>query len=87
MWSSAERGIMKRVLAAIVGAIAILAGGVALLYARMAIDDFHNPRIAFREALVDNFIVWAVTVLAFVFGIRFLRFAIVGCKHGRTTTK
>ena len=68
--------MLKRVLVAIIGVVAVVAGAFfALAYAAPAWDDFSNPTVSFSVALLGNMILWLIATTAMVLGIRFLRFA------------
>jgi len=75
--------MLKRLLSGSIGVIAVVAGiFFALAYAAPALEDFNNPRVSFRLALVGNVIVWVITAAAIILGVRFLRFASVS-RHRR----
>jgi hypothetical protein len=64
----------RRVLAGILGTLAILAGGViAYGYARMASDDFSNPNVSFWIAMLGTGLIWLLTLGAFSMGVHFLK--------------
>src|SRR5258708_16127980 len=68
----------KRVISAAVGGIAILAGLVASNYAILAFEDFKNPAVPTRLAVLDNLIMWSIAAALVGLGVRFLRFAWLG---------
>jgi hypothetical protein len=68
----------RRVLAGILGTLAVLAGVIAYGYARMASDDFSNPNVSFWTAILGTGLIWLLTLGAFVMGIHFLKYCITG---------
>jgi hypothetical protein len=65
----------KRITASIVGVIAVLAGLVAVIYSIEAIEDFRNPAVPLRLAILGEFIMGSMAFAAVAIGIRLLRFA------------
>jgi hypothetical protein len=65
----------KRIVASIVGAIAVLAGLVALVYSIEAIQDFWNSAVPLRLAILGEFIMCSMVFAALTIGLRLLRFA------------
>ncbi len=74
--------VWKRVLVASVGIVALAASAVAAIYAHMAFDDFKNPAVPFRLALLGNLVMWSIAVALLLGAIRFLRFG----WSGKSTT-
>jgi len=54
---------------AVVAAVAGLIGTVG--YAIPAFDDFHNPAVSFRAALIGNILIWAICLGAWTVAMRF----------------
>jgi cytochrome bd-type quinol oxidase subunit 2 len=44
-------------------------------FAIPALEDFHNPGVRFRDALIGNLIVWAICSSAWVIAVRCIIFA------------
>lgn len=68
----------RRVLAGILGTLAVLAGVIAYGYARMASDDFSNPNVSFWTATLGTGLLWLLTLGAFCMGIHFLKYFVTG---------
>jgi hypothetical protein len=68
----------RRVLAGILGTLAVLAGAIACGYALMASDDFSNSDVSFWIALLGTGIIWLLTLGAFAMGIHFLKYCVTG---------
>jgi hypothetical protein len=64
----------RRVLAGILGTLAVLAGAIACGYAIMASDDFSNPDVSLWTALLGTGLIWLLTLGAFAMGIHFLKY-------------
>jgi hypothetical protein len=64
----------KRVLAGILGTIAVLAAIIAFRYANQAYDNFRNPWLAD----LGGGLMWLLTLGAFVTGIHFLKYCVTG---------
>lgn len=74
--------MVKRVVAASIGTVAIIAGiFFAFGYALPAFDDLRNPQVSFPFALVGNIIVWVIAAAAIILGVRFVRFASTARHH------
>jgi hypothetical protein len=60
--------------------IAVLSGLASLVgivgYAVPALDDFHDPAVSFRTAVIGNLLLWAICIGALVIAVRFTRFAL-----------
>jgi hypothetical protein len=74
----------KRIVASIVGVIAVLAGLVAVVYSIEAIQDFRNPAVPLRLAILGEFIMCSMAFAALTVGLRLLRFAWRGRSDGRS---
>lgn len=70
--------ISKRIVAAVVGVIAVFAGLIALAYAIEGIQDFTNPAVPVRLAILGEFIVSSMAFAALIIGIQLLRFSLSG---------
>jgi hypothetical protein len=68
----------KRIVAAVVGIIAVFAGLFAVAYAIEGIQDFTNPAVPVRLAVLGEFIMCSLAFAALTIGIRLLRFSIAG---------
>ena len=68
----------RRVLAGILGTLAVLAGIVASEYASMAFEDFRNPNVPFYMALLGAGLICLLTLGAFGMGIHFLKYCFTG---------
>jgi hypothetical protein len=68
----------RRVLAGILGTLAVLAGVIAYGYARMASGDFSNPNVSFWTAILGTGLIWLLTLGAFCMGIHFLKYCFTG---------
>jgi hypothetical protein len=66
----------RRVLAGILGTLAVLAGVIAYGYARMASEDLSNPNVSFWTAILGTGIMWLLTLGAFGMGIHFLKYSV-----------
>ena len=60
------------------GVIAVFAGLVALAYTIEGIQDFTNPAVPVRLAILGEFIMSSVAFAALIIGIQLLRFSISG---------
>ena len=68
---------MKRIIAVTAGVLAITAGlFFAFAYAIHAPEDFHNPNVPFRDALLAVLIGALLSIAPVVLGIRFVRFGL-----------
>ena len=65
----------KRIIAAILGAIAVFASLIPLGYAFEIFRDFKNPDVPFRDTALGGLVNSSIALTALVIGIRFLRFA------------
>jgi hypothetical protein len=70
--------ISKRIVAAVVGVIAVFAGLVALAYGLEGIQDFTNSAVPVRLAILGEFILSSMAFAALIIGIQLLRFSISG---------
>jgi hypothetical protein len=68
----------KRMVAAVVGVIAVFAGLVTLAYAIEAIQDFRNPAVPVRLAILGEFIMCSMALAALTIAMRLLRFSFSG---------
>jgi len=68
----------RRVLAGILGALAVLAGVIAYGYARMGYDDVGNPNVSFWTAILATRLMWLLTLGAFGMGVHFLNYCCTG---------
>ena len=68
----------RRVLAGILGALAVLAGVIAYGYARMGYDDFGNLNVSFWTAILGTGLMWLLTLGAFGMGVHFLKYCFTG---------
>jgi hypothetical protein len=68
----------KRILAGILGTLAVVAGGVAYGYASASSEDFRNPSVSFGTATLFTGIMWLLTLGAFSMGIHFLKYCFTG---------
>jgi hypothetical protein len=68
----------RRVLAGVVGTLAVLAGVIAFGYASMDLEDFRNPNVSFWTATLGVGIMWLLTLGAFGMGIHFLKYCFTG---------
>jgi uncharacterized membrane protein YeiB len=73
--------IWKRWLAATTGVFALAASAIAVAYASMGLEDFNNPAVPFRLALMGSLSMWSMALALFFGALRFLRFA----RSGRST--
>jgi ABC-type transport system involved in cytochrome c biogenesis permease subunit len=67
------RRIASWVAAAVSALVALVA---TMAFAIPALDDFHDPHVRFREALVGSAIVWAICLCAWVIAVRCVIFAL-----------
>ncbi len=67
--------IWKRVFAATIGLVTLFAGAVAVFYAIDARDDFYNPAVSFRFALLGSLFMWSIAVILALAGFRYLTYA------------
>jgi hypothetical protein len=74
----------KRIVASIVGAIAVFAGLVAVAYSIEAIQDFWNPAVPLRLAILGEFVMCSMAFAALTIGLRLLRFTWGGRNDGRS---
>jgi hypothetical protein len=65
----------KRILAALVGLIAVVAGCVTLIYAFSAADGYSTPGPTAKADPIAAFLMLSMAVAIFVIAVRFLRFA------------
>jgi len=65
----------KRIIAGILGAIALFASLLPLGYTFEIFRDFKNPDVNFRATALDGLLLFTIALTALVIGIRFLRFA------------
>jgi hypothetical protein len=68
----------KRILAGILGTLAVVAGVIAFGYASMSSGDFRNPNVSFWTAILGTGIMWLLTLGAFSMGIHFLKYSFTG---------
>jgi len=68
----------KRILAGILGTLAVVAGVIAFGYANMSSGDFRNPNVSFWTAILGTGIMWLLTLGAFSMGIHFLKYCVTG---------
>jgi hypothetical protein len=68
----------RRVLAGLLGTLAVLAGIVAYGYASMASEDFKNPNVSIWTAILGTGIIWLLTLGASGMGIHFLKYCFTG---------
>jgi hypothetical protein len=66
--------VWKRILVAAVGFVALAASALAAIYAHMALDDFKNPAVPFRFAVVGNLVMWSIAFALLLGAVHFLRF-------------
>jgi hypothetical protein len=68
---------MRRGAAWIVAVLSAVAGVVGTVgYAIPALDDFHNPEVPIKVAILGNLVVWAICVGALIVAARFVRLAL-----------
>jgi len=72
------RVVLKRVVAGILGALAVLASVAAFNYAEMALEDFSNPSVSVWAAIFGTATIWLLTLGAFGMGIHFLKYSFTG---------
>jgi hypothetical protein len=78
----------KRIIASILGILALLAGALALMYAIEGFTDFSNPDVSFWWNVTGELIMCAAVLTAWAMGIRFLLFAWFGrSNQGRSWIK
>ena len=70
--------IWKRAIAAVIGMLAVVSGVVAFAYSVQALEDFQNPAVSFRLALLTTFLMCSIALGLVAFAFRFLRYAIRG---------
>jgi len=68
----------ERIVAAIMGPVALFTPFVAAVYAITALEDFKNSAVSFWSAAGGELIMCSMALVALDLGIRFLRFAFVG---------
>lgn len=68
----------KRAIAAIVGLVAAVAALIACVYAIQGSEDFENPGVPFRFAVLGTFLMCSIALGLVGFAFRFLRFAFSG---------
>jgi cytochrome bd-type quinol oxidase subunit 2 len=74
-----KNALPRRIGAWIVALVSALAGAVVLVgYAIPTLNDFHNSSISFSSAFLENIIVWAICVGAWIVAARFIRRAVRG---------
>lgn len=74
----------KRVFAAIVGVVAMIAGAIALLGAVRLFPDFLNPAVPFHVNVAAVIVAFSWAFAAFAIGIRWLGFSSGGRSHRNT---
>src|SRR4029077_16772445 len=75
-WHS-RSSTVRRAASGIVAALAALVAVVGTFaYAVPGLDDFHNPEVSFRTALIGNVILWAICLGLWVIAARFTRSAL-----------
>ena len=67
--------MLKRVVAASVGVLAVLGAVLVGFYAIQALQEFRNPAATFALAGLACFSLWSVAAVLLWFGLRLLRFA------------
>ena len=75
----------KRIIAAAVGVVAVLASLIAFAKTFWGLEDFRNPAVPFRFAVIGELVMCAIALATLGMGIRFLRFAWSGRSEGSTT--
>jgi hypothetical protein len=65
----------KRIVASIVGVLAVLASLIAFAKAFFGLEDFRNPAVPLRVVGAGELIMCSIALAALGMGIRFLRFA------------
>jgi hypothetical protein len=68
----------KRIIAAIIGAFAVVAGIVACGYTYEVARDFGNPEVSFWPNVLGTVLMGTIALGGLTFGMRFLRFALLG---------
>jgi len=68
----------RRILAGILGSLAVLAGVTAYGYARMASEDFSDPNVSLWTAILGTGLMWLLTLGAFCLGVHFLKYCFTG---------
>jgi hypothetical protein len=72
-----ERLPLRRVTAAIIGAIAALAGYLAMVgYAIPALSDLRSPGLRLSTTVLGNALIWITCLASLVLAVRFLLYAI-----------
>lgn len=66
--------MLKRTVASTVGAIAVFASLIALCYPIQGIDDFRNPAVPFRFAVIGELLLCSMAAAALGLGLHLLRF-------------
>ena len=73
-----HEAMWRRVLAGLLGTLAVLAGYIAYGYASMNSEDFRNPNVSFWSAALGTGFMWLLTLGAFGMGIHFLKYSFTG---------
>jgi len=68
----------KRLIAGILGAIAVVASLLPLGYAFEGFGDFQNPGVPFWSIILGIFIMCSIALVSALLGFHFLRFALTG---------
>jgi hypothetical protein len=68
----------KRIIAAIIGALAVAVGIVACGYTYEVSRDFGNPQVSFWPNVLGTAFMGTIALGGLILGMRFLRFAFVG---------
>lgn len=65
-------------IAGIVGVLATAAGLIACIYAIEQLEDFRNPAVPLRLAMLGALFMWSISFALLGFAVRFLRFSFLG---------
>jgi hypothetical protein len=65
----------KRIVSSILGAIGLFAGLIAGVFTIEGAQDFTNPAVPFRLAVLGELLMCSMSLAALIIGVRFLRFA------------